>query len=38
MAFDGKSEHYCMNGMEAIDVIEAYKRMARCVGTFGGIK
>lgn len=24
MAFDGKSEHYCMNGMEAIDVIEAY--------------
>lgn len=24
MAFDGKSEHYCMNGMEAIDIIEAY--------------
>jgi hypothetical protein len=24
MAFDGKSEHSCMNGMEAIDVIEAY--------------
>lgn len=24
MAFDGKSEHYCMNGFEAIDVIEAY--------------
>lgn len=24
MAFDGKSEHYCMNGLEAIDVIEAY--------------
>ena len=24
MAFDGKSEHYCSNGMEAIDVIEAY--------------
>lgn len=24
MAFDGKSDHYCMNGIEAIDVIEAY--------------
>ena len=24
MAFDGKSEHYCMNGLEAIDVIEAF--------------
>ena len=24
MAFDGRSEHYCMNGLEAIDVIEAY--------------
>ena len=24
MAFDGKSEHYCMNGFEAIDIIEAY--------------
>ena len=24
MAFDGKSEHYCMGGLEAIDVIEAY--------------
>lgn len=24
MAFDGKSDHYCMNGFEAIDVIEAY--------------
>lgn len=23
-AFDGQSQHYCMNGMEAIDVIEAY--------------
>lgn len=24
MAFDGKSDHYCMNGFEAIDIIEAY--------------
>ena len=24
MAFDGQSEHYCMGGLEAIDVIEAY--------------
>lgn len=24
MAFDGKSEHYCAGGMEAMDVIEAY--------------
>ena len=24
LAFDGKSEHYCAGGMEAIDVIEAY--------------
>lgn len=24
MAFDGKSEHYCMNGFESIDIIEAY--------------
>lgn len=24
MAFDGKSEHYCANGIEAMDVIEAY--------------
>lgn len=24
MAFDGKSEHYCAGGFEAMDVIEAY--------------
>lgn len=24
MAFDGKSNHYCAGGMEAMDVIEAY--------------
>ena len=24
MAFDGKSDHYCCGGIEAIDVIEAY--------------
>lgn len=24
MAFDGKSDYYCKNGMEAMDVIEAY--------------
>lgn len=24
MAFDGKSDHYRMNGFEAIDIIEAY--------------
>lgn len=24
MAFDGKSEHYCAGGIEAMDVIEAY--------------
>lgn len=24
MAFDGKSEHYCAGGMEAMDVIEAF--------------
>ena len=24
MAFDGRSDHYCMGGIEAIDVIEAY--------------
>ena len=24
MAFDGHSDHYCMGGMESIDVIEAY--------------
>ncbi len=23
-AFDGKSQHYCCNGFEAIDIIEAY--------------
>lgn len=25
MSFDGKSNHYCSGGIEAIDVIEAYK-------------
>lgn len=24
MAFDGKSEHYCAGGFEAMDIIEAY--------------
>lgn len=24
MAFDGKSDHYCCGGIEAIDVIEAF--------------
>lgn len=24
-AFDGKSDYYCKNGMEAIDVIEAFE-------------
>lgn len=25
MAFDGKSDHYCAGGIEAMDVIEAYE-------------
>lgn len=25
MAFDGKSNHYCAGGMEAMDVIEAFE-------------
>lgn len=31
MSFDGKSEHYCSGGIEAIDVIEAYK-LNFCLG------
>lgn len=31
MAFDGHSNHYCMCGMEAIDVIEAYN-LNFCLG------
>ena len=25
MAFDGKSDYYCKNGMEVIDIIEAFE-------------
>lgn len=31
MSFDGKSDHYCSGGIEAIDVIEAYK-LNFCLG------